>query len=91
MFQNCFQLEADFDSIRKSMNEMAKSFLETEWRAVDGNVEKGAKFNSNVESILNIYFSTHDRLLEALAGTLQLKNLICFAIIFYYRISYEEV
>ena len=38
--QNCFQLDSDVDSIRKSMNEMAKSFLETEWRAVDGNVEK---------------------------------------------------
>ncbi len=66
------------------MNEMAKSFLETEWRTVDGTVEKGAKFNGHVESILNIYFTTHDRLLEALAGTLQVETLsvlqICFVL-----------
>ena len=76
--QNCFQVDSDVDLIRKSMNEMAKSFLETEWRAVDGNVEKGAKFNGNIESILNIYLSTNDRLLEALAGTFPVKKLTCF-------------
>ena len=42
--------------------------FQTEWRHPnDGSVEKGAKFNSNVESILNVAFNTSDRVLEMLA------------------------
>jgi hypothetical protein len=42
--------------------------LEREWRHPnDGSVEKGSKFSANVESILNVFLSTSENVLESLA------------------------
>ena len=55
---SCNVVDADVDRIRSSICTMSKSMLGVEWRnPQDGVVDKGSKFNSHVESILNVFLA----------------------------------
>lgn len=66
--RTCYgDIDGDNEDVQASMCSTAKSFLKTEWRnPLDGSVEKGAKFNTHIESLLNIYLNNSDQFLEAM-------------------------